>query len=109
MHIVQLYYLFLLAGTILGVVFVGGVVVVVIVVVAVVVAVAALFPLFLCNHAQDHLAYLEQKMRNIINKIGEIQTQSKRKYISTSSLSATTNGLQWPQIFLEDIVKQIQK
>ena len=97
-HSVQLYYLFMLGGTILYVVFVVGVAIVVVVGDVVV---AALFPLFLCNHAQDHLAHLEQRMTNMINNIGEIQTQPKRKYFSTSSLSATTNGLQWPQIFLE--------
>ena len=70
-------------------------------VVVVVVDGAALFPLFLRNHAQDHLAHLEQRM---IKDIGEKQTQSKRKYISTSSLSATTKGLQWPQIFLEKMI-----
>jgi len=62
--VLLLFFLFLLAGTILGVVFVGGVVVVVIVVVAVVVAVAALFPLFIFNHAQDHLAHLLTERNN---------------------------------------------
>ena len=46
------------------------------VVVVVVVDGAALFPLFLRNHAQDHLAHLEQRMTNMINNIGEIQTRT---------------------------------
>ena len=80
MHIV-LVYLFMLSGTILCFVFVVGVAIVVVVVVGggvvvVDVVVAALFPLFLCNHAQDNLAHLEQRMTNMINNIGEIQTQS---------------------------------
>ena len=76
MHIVlsvQLYYLFMLGGTILQVVSVVGFDVVV---VDVVPAVGALFPLFLRNHAQDHLAHLEQRMTNMINNIGEIQTRT---------------------------------
>ena len=59
---VQLYFLFLLAGTILDVVFVGGVVVVVVVVEVCDGArgvVVLLFPLFVRNHAQDHLAHLK--------------------------------------------------
>ena len=70
---VQLYYLFMLGGTILQVVSVVGFDVVVVDVVA---AVGALFPLFLRNHAQDHLAHLEQRMTNMINNIGEIQTRT---------------------------------
>ena len=69
----------MLSGTILCFVFVVGVAIVVVgggVVVVVDVVVAALSPLFLCNHAQDHLAHLEQRMTNMINNIGEIQTQS---------------------------------
>ena len=63
-HSVQLYYLFLLAGTILDVVFVGGVVIIVVVVGVGVCygacgVVVLLFPLFLRNHAQDHLAHLK--------------------------------------------------
>ena len=57
----------MLGGTILDVVFVVDLAVVV-------VAGVALFPLFLRNHAQDHLAHLEQRM---IKDIGEKQTQPK--------------------------------
>jgi len=58
---VLLFFLFMLSGTILCFVFVVGVAIVVVgggVVVVVDVVVAALSPLFLCNHAQDHLAHL---------------------------------------------------
>ena len=60
---VQLYYLFLF-GTILDVVSVVGVVVVVVVGVCdgaggIGAVVVLLFPLFVCNHAQDHLAHLK--------------------------------------------------
>ena len=68
---VQLYYLFMLGGTTLDVVSVVDFAVVVVVVDG-----AALFPLFLRNHAQDHLAHLEQRMTNMINNIGEIQTRT---------------------------------
>ena len=73
-------HLLFLAGTVLDVVFVVDVAVVVVVAAAVVVVVfvvaagagAVLFPLFICNHAQDHLAHL-QKMTNIIKNIGQIK------------------------------------
>jgi len=63
-RVVLHFFLFLLAGTILDVVFVGCVDVVVIVVVAVAVVVATLFPLFIFNHAQDHLAHLLTERNN---------------------------------------------
>ena len=75
-------HLLFLAGTILDVVFVVDVAVVVVVAAAVVVVVfvvaagGVLFPLFICNHAQDHLAHL-QKMTNIIKNIGQIKNHSK--------------------------------
>ena len=58
----------MLGGTILDVVFVVDLAVVV------VVAGVALFPLFLRNHAQDHLAHLEQRM---IKDIGENRLNQK--------------------------------
>jgi len=66
-EVVLLFLLLFLAGTVLDVVFVVDVAFVVVVVAAAVVVVvfvvaagagAVLFPLFICNHAQDHLAHL---------------------------------------------------